>query len=270
MKGAYIRSVMNGQRRSMGARAIRCGLAALAPVYGVGARGRNLIFDLGLRRPKRLDRPVISVGNLTVGGTGKTPMVLELVCRLKAMGQQPAVLMRGYGACSMGSDEATLLSEQAAVPVVAQADRSAAGSALLAKQPQVSLFVLDDAFQHRQLHRDLNLLLIDATEPFGFRRLLPRGLLREPVRGARRADAVIVTHAEQVGAAQLTQLDQRIEKVAGMPPVAHAAVVLASVPGTDTSTDTDVAATLALPSASCSRATTNTALVASQCPTSTV
>ncbi len=217
-------SIMNGQDRSVAAQAARLGLAALAPFYGAAVAGRNLCFGLGLRRTRRLPHPVLSVGNLTAGGTGKTPMVVELVRRLGAMGQHPAILLRGYGALgeASGSDEAAILAEQTGAAVAANPDRAAGARQLLAQSRQISVFVLDDGYQHRQVHRDLDLLLIDATVPFGFGHLMPRGLLRESPRGARRADAVIVTHAEQSDPARLADLDRQIAGHASRPPIAHA------------------------------------------------
>ena len=217
--------ILSGRDRSVSANLIRAGLSVLSPGYRLGATIRNAAFDTGFRRPKRLDRPVISVGNITTGGTGKTPMVIELVRRLVGQGRRPAVLLRGYRAGVAGSDEAILLAEAlgATVPVHANPDRCAAALKVTEQHPQVDIFILDDGFQHRQVRRDLDLVLIDATEPFGFDRLLPRGLLREPLGSLRRAGAVIVTKADAVGDDQRVRIDQRIATVAGQAPIAHTA-----------------------------------------------
>lgn len=217
-------SIVRGERRSATAGAMRCGLAVLEPFYRGAVAGRNLLFDLGVIQPARLSRPVISVGNLTVGGTGKTPVVVDVVHRLRSMGHHPAVLLRGYAPGAESSDEAAVLVEESEsdLPIGVAPDRAAAARAVIGRRPEVSIFVLDDGFQHRQVHRDLNLALIDATDPFGLGRLLPRGLLREPPANLRRADAVVVTHAEQVDDEELSRIDREIENLTGRPPLAHA------------------------------------------------
>lgn len=183
---------------------MRAGLAAVSPIYGLVVRGKNARFDRGIG-VRRLPRPVVSVGNITTGGTGKTPVVRWLCERLRKAGERPAVLMRGYGARNgeRGDEQAMLeglLNQGGSSPAVivrAEADRYAGGVAVLAARADVSVFVMDDGFQHRRLGRDFDLVLLDASEPFGFGRVLPRGLLREPLGGLRRADAVLVTRADQ-------------------------------------------------------------------------
>lgn len=225
MNSAQFREIIAGSRRSSGATAARCALAALEPPYRLAVAVRNTLFNKGLRSPARLGRAVISVGNLTAGGTGKTPMVVLLAERLISMGHVPAVLLRGYHAVAGVSDEALLLADELGptVPVEANPDRVAGARSVLSRAGRVDVFLLDDGFQHRQVGRDLDIVLIDATAPFGFGRLLPRGLLREPVRNLRRADAVIVTRADQVPGEALQKLDQKIADLTGKAPLAHAA-----------------------------------------------
>jgi len=186
---------------------------------------RNAAFDAGMRRPHRLPRPTISVGNLTTGGTGKTPFVIHLCKQLTEKGFRPAVLLRGYGQRpgSSDSDEATMLTETLgpSIPVEADANRVIAAQRVTQQHPEVNLFLLDDAFQHRQVHRDLDLVLIDATQPFGFGHVLPRGLLREPIRNLRRADAVVLTRTNAASPKQLADLDRLIAEITGHPPIAH-------------------------------------------------
>ena len=224
MNRTKIISIMRGDSRSVTAATLRCAAAAMAPFYRAAVAGRNLLFDVGVRRPVRLSRPVVSVGNLTVGGTGKTPVVIDLARRLRSMGQDPAILLRGYAPGAAQSDEAAVLEQEADpdVPVGVNPSRSVAARAVLKRRPQVTVFVLDDGFQHRQVHRDVNIVLVDATDPFGLGHLLPRGLLREPLTSLRRADAVVVTHAEQVDQEQLDRIDGRIEQITGHRPLAHA------------------------------------------------
>ena len=224
-------SMITGQDRSFTGHATRIALSCLEPLYRGVIALRNAMFNTGLRKPRRLPRATVSIGNLTTGGTGKTPMVIDLARRLLAHDAHPAVLLRGYRAQgSASSDEAQVLQNELedAVPVGADANRNIAAGRVLTQHPQVDVFLLDDGFQHRQTHRDLDLVLIDATQPWGFGHVLPRGMLREPVGSLRRADAVIVTRADQVTDLQLAALDGRIAKIAGQPPIAHAAYRWAS------------------------------------------
>jgi len=171
---------------------------ALAGVYGLGASGRRALYTRGWWCPRHLPCRVISVGNLAVGGSGKTPLTVRLARRWLEGGRRVAVLSRGYGGRSRGvqvvsdgtrvlvappqaADEAYLVARQ--VPgavVVTGACRYGAGRVAWERY-RPDLMLLDDGFQHYQLHRDLDLVLLDAERPFGNGRLLPRGPLREPV-----------------------------------------------------------------------------------------
>lgn len=242
----YLR-LIRGETRSPIAAAARTGLRLASGPYRSAVALRNRLFDLGLRQPARLGRPTISVGNLTTGGTGKTPMVIEIARRLRDAGHRPAVLLRGYGGDETRELQAALASlptdvsdpappappagGQSMVPVEANPSRVAQAADLLTRQPEVGAFVLDDGFQHRQAHRDLDLVLIDATDPFGGERLLPRGLLREPMGNLRRADAVIVTRCDQLPPEALAQLDQRIAALTGRAPLAHVTARWAALRG---------------------------------------
>jgi tetraacyldisaccharide 4'-kinase len=160
--------------------------APLAAGYGAAVRLRNQAFDTGLLRVRSASVPVISVGNLSVGGTGKTPITRWVVERLVARGRQPAVVSRGYGA-----DELALHRRwNPEVPVIANPDRVAA--AREAANSGADVVVVDDGFQHRALARDADLLLLGAGDPFP-PRLLPRGPYREPLSAIGRASLVLVT-----------------------------------------------------------------------------
>ncbi len=219
--------IMSGHAKDPAAAATRLGLAIFTPGYHLATATRNKLFDLGIKKTIKLDRPVISVGNITTGGTGKTPMVIELARRLIALNHKPAVLMRGYMAGEKGatSDEAQEIQNAlgSAVPVMPNPDRVEGARRVLADHPETTIFLLDDGFQHRRVARDLNLVLIDATRPFGFDHLLPRGLLRESKHNLKRADAIIITRCDQVSAEALSQLDQQIQTLTNKPPLAHAA-----------------------------------------------
>ncbi|GIW74785.1 MAG: tetraacyldisaccharide 4'-kinase [Phycisphaerales bacterium] len=178
--------------------------------YDAQARGHALAPS---RRTITLDRPVVSVGNLSVGGTGKTPAV-QLICRwLLLAGHRPAIAMRGYGARRGLSDEAEL--HRAALPEVPLAvgpDRVGRIIELLASPAgqDVDVIVLDDGFQHRRLGRQLDVVLIDASRPVLDERLLPAGWLREPIDGLARAHAVVLTHADRADAHALAGLERAL------------------------------------------------------------
>ena len=171
-------------------------------VYGRAIAARNRRFDDG-SRVGRLDVPVISVGNITTGGVGKTPFVAWLAGLLRGHGRRPVIAMRGYGARSgeRNDEHAELADLLPEVDVVADPDRLGALRAHLSSHAEVDCVLLDDGFQHRRLHRDLDLVLVDATRSTLTDHLLPRGNLREPPESLRRADAVIVTRSDAPDAA---------------------------------------------------------------------
>ena len=220
--------VMSGEARDGKARLLRSLTRLATPAYRAAVTGRNSLYTAGVLPATPLGRPTISVGNLTAGGTGKTPMVIALARRLTDMGHRPAVLLRGYdpGRADAGeqSDEATELRAALgpAVPVMPNRDRVEGAKQVLANHPEVSAFLLDDGFQHRRAARDLNLVLIDALRPFGYGYMLPRGLLREPPTALRRADAVILTRVNRATPEALAHLRQQIAQLTGRAPVAEA------------------------------------------------
>ncbi|GMV97127.1 MAG: tetraacyldisaccharide 4'-kinase [Phycisphaerae bacterium] len=215
-------AIITGRRQGPGAALARGGLLGLSAVYRCVTGVRNAWYDY-CAAPKRLGIPVISVGNLTVGGTGKTPMTIWLCRRLLERGLKPAVLSRGYKADEHGrADEMLLISRHCPrAVVVGHPNRYLAGR-LAIEEYAVQTAVLDDGFQHRRLDRDLDLVLIDAVEPWGLGHLLPRGLLREGPAGLRRADAVILTRCDQVDGERLEALHARIRDLDPELPVIRA------------------------------------------------
>lgn len=173
--------------------------AALAPLYGAAIAARNRRYDSG-RGVVTLDRPVISVGNLTVGGTGKTPLVTYIAgSALLERGYTPCIAMRGYAPRGGQSDEAAEYRRRLPeVPIVAGANRVEGLLALFASEAgaAVNCVILDDGFQHRGIARQLDIVLIDPTRGTPRDLLLPAGWLREPLASLRRADHVVITHAE--------------------------------------------------------------------------
>jgi len=195
---------------------LRRSLWPLSWIYGAGVLLRDAVYRLGLRKVHCLPVPVISVGNLTVGGTGKTPMVVYLVERARKLGLKPGVLARGYRRAPGEelNDEGRLLHGRFPdLPQLQQPDRVAAGQRLL-QQHQLDLLILDDGFQHRRLHRDRDLVLIDATDPFPGG-LLPAGDMREPRGALRRADLVVLTRAAGKNRADIEARRERLWQVCG-------------------------------------------------------
>jgi tetraacyldisaccharide 4'-kinase len=210
----YHRDVISGADRSGAAALLRGCLSLAEPFYSIVTGVRNQMFAAGTLKTHRALRPVISVGNITTGGTGKTPVVRWLADALRADGHSPAILMRGYKAApGEDSDEQRLLRLLLPGMVVeANPDRVAGSKRVIETHPQVDVLLLDDGFQHRRLHRDFDLVLIDASNPFGFEHILPRGLLREPLEGLSRASAFLITHAEQVTEDQRGQIASRLHE----------------------------------------------------------
>jgi len=186
-------------------------LAPLGPVYGGVVRTRAALYRRGVFTTHRCSLPVVSVGNLTFGGTGKTPTVLALAEDLIERGHHPAVVTRGYGrkhseplvltgpevhaSVSDAGDEPLELAQRLpGVPIIIDADRVRGGRR--ATELGADIVILDDGFQHLRLHRDLNLVLVDAGDPWGGNSLPPRGRLREPVSAIERASAVIITKVD--------------------------------------------------------------------------
>lgn len=187
----------------------------LTPIYSGAVAVRSGLYDAGWLRQERLSVPVLSVGNLTAGGTGKSPMV-ELIARtLRDMGRNPAVVSRGYGgthsgratvvsagdgplvgAAVAGDEPVMLATALAGVPVIVSHRRHDGGE-LAVRKFSARCIVLDDGYQHRALARVLDLLLLDGADPFGNGRMLPAGPLREPISAMTRAGAIVVTRADR-------------------------------------------------------------------------
>jgi len=209
----YWRKLASGGRAEFIDKFLLLFLAPLAWLYSLALRLRAWLYLSGIFKTHRLPRPVVSIGNITVGGTGKTPVTAYIARFLLAQGYRVAVLSRGYGGSLEGqtcvvSDGVTVMQSArecgdepfllaSTVPglmVVIGTDRYAAGQ-LAIEQLSPDIFLLDDGFQHLRLGRDLNILLLDFSKPFGNGLTLPAGILREPVSAARRADLVIITRA---------------------------------------------------------------------------
>jgi tetraacyldisaccharide 4'-kinase len=195
---------------------LTCLLLSMMPfsmLYGLITGLRNNLFDLGFLKSVRLPARVVSIGNLTVGGTGKTPMVIRLARILRNQGYRPVVLSRGYGGKSKdpinvvskgekplmnhreAGDEPVLIAKSlTGIPVLTGPRRVLTGGWAL-KNLDADVLILDDGFQHRQLFRDIDIVLLNAANPYGNGHLLPGGPLREPLSALKRADIIVTTGA---------------------------------------------------------------------------
>lgn len=188
-------------------RVARTLLLPLGMLYGGLMRLRSALYERGLLPSRRLPGAVISVGNLTVGGTGKTPMVLWIAERLAAEGHRPAILTRGYrgfgrnaASAQPTADEVALLRQRLNGRAQFGVGKNRYKNGLALSKNGAEWFILDDGFQHLELGRDANIILLDATDPFGGGAILPAGRLREPTSGLSRADIVIITRTSHAPA----------------------------------------------------------------------
>ena len=214
-------------------KALQLLLTPLSLIYEIIIRLRNLFYDFQIFPIYRLQKvKVISIGNVTVGGTGKTPFCEYLAQELKKNGHHVAIISRGYGRQTRGTivvsngkeilcrpeesgDEPFLLAQNLTnIPVICKADRYQ-GGLFVQQHFQPDIIILDDGFQHRRLHRDLNIVLVDATRGFGNGKTLPGGFLREPVSSLKRADLICLTHVHKQKS--IDRLVQKIQSITSSP-----------------------------------------------------
>ncbi|MHC4404870.1 MAG: tetraacyldisaccharide 4'-kinase, partial [Planctomycetota bacterium] len=235
------RDLVSGRRRGLRASLLRLGLRAAEVPYRLAVAWRNRRYDTGAAATHRVSVPVVSVGNLTVGGTGKTPMVQWIARWLRRHDVRVTVISRGYGAEAGAANDEALELEQSLPDVLhlENADRVKAAR-LAIEEFDCQLILLDDAFQHRRIHRDLDVVMLDAAEPFGFDHVFPRGTLREPPHGLRRAHVAVLSRADMIGPEERAAIRQRVLRYApqiGWAEVAHAPRVLRSAAGREEPVD---------------------------------
>ena len=208
------RDLVSGKRRGVLPAMTRCALAVAEVPYSLVVVRRNRRFDSGRTEITRVGVPVISVGNITLGGTGKTPVVEWLARWFRQRGVRVCIISRGYGAEEGSRNDEALELEQKLpdVPHVQNPNRVEAAQMAI-EEFETQLILLDDAFQHRRIHRDLNIVLLDALEPFGFDHVFPRGTLREPLAGLSRADVVCLTRADMLSVDERQQIRMRVERM---------------------------------------------------------
>ncbi|HEY3332711.1 MAG TPA: tetraacyldisaccharide 4'-kinase [Capsulimonadaceae bacterium] len=229
----YWRDVLSGNRRGLKYTAIRGALLFLEALYAAGLSIYLWFEKVGIRPRTELDVTVISIGNLAVGGTGKTPATQWLAKQLLRHGYRPAILNRGHGgslspqvalvsdrgghvkfAAAEAGDEAVMLATNLpGIPVVVGKDRRNSGR-LAIDEMAANVLVLDDGFQYWQLARDLDIVLLDASQPFDNGHALPRGFLREPKSGLRRAGVVLVTRSGRLTSGERSALSRTIAELA--------------------------------------------------------
>jgi len=231
--------LISGQKSGPGIVLLRLLLDIAAIGYSIAVRLRNFLYSKGWLKAHRADAVVISIGNITVGGTGKTPLVVWLCkqiisdSRFQISNSQCAILTRGYKsraqehkstraqelkstrAQEIGSlkDEPAILIEKCPeVKVIVNPDRvGGAGEAI--NKFGAKVLIMDDGFQHRRLERDLDIVAIDATRPFGYGKMLPAGLLREPVSSLKRADGVVITRCDQITENEISQIEKKLRAI---------------------------------------------------------
>ena len=211
-------SIISGERADLFAKGVRTALAAASPFYAAAVALRSMLFDRRWRRVDSINVPVVSIGNLTTGGTGKTPLVAWTVDQITQAGARPAIVSRGYRGLGDGANDEKLVLDALCpgVPHVQNRNRVAASRCAISDYG-CDMVVLDDGFQHRRLTRDLDVVLIDALNPWGYGALLPRGLLREPKSALSRADCICLTRADQVTEDVRSQLQREIASFAQAP-----------------------------------------------------
>jgi len=251
----YIK-LISGQTKGFWASLVYVVLCALSKIYSAIISFRNYVYDKHIFTIHRVEAIVISIGNITAGGTGKTPIVSWL-CNLISTDQRlneykVAILTRGYktrcSSCAMNSsddesnlqckmrdtqvDEPALLAEKCpGVNVVINPDRVIGASEAIGKYNS-NVLVMDDGFQHRRLARNLDIIAIDATCPFGYGKIIPAGLLREPISSLKRAHAVVITRCDQVSEEKLKEIEEILRNIKPEIPIArsiHKAVYIKTI-----------------------------------------
>jgi len=233
------RRLISGKRSGLAATVIRFCLAVLARIYAAVILVRNFLYSSRWLKVHRSPAKVISVGNITTGGTGKTPLVIWLYRQLRRRNISCAILTRGYKVeKGKFSDEPVILAKNCPdARVIINPDRIA-GATKAVEEFKSEALIMDDGFQHRRLARDIDIVTIDATCPFGYGRMLPAGLLREPMRSLKRADAAVITRCDQVSDEQLDQIEKRLLKANSKLAIArslHAPIKAKSLNGTEIS-----------------------------------
>ena len=228
--------VISGHRTGLSAKALRCGLRALAPLYGTAVRLNRGVYEWGVVPRRRLPCPVLSIGNITTGGTGKTSAAMLLAKVLLRRGITPAILLRGHGrrsrrplilsdsstapdAVPAAGDEACMVAQMLRDAVVAVGKRRERVGRQALECTKARAIILDDGFQYFPLARDLDIVLLDALWPLGSDRILPAGTLREPPSNLRHAHAIWLTHVDVAAEAAVEAVRALAASALAAPPI---------------------------------------------------
>ncbi len=207
----YLYELMTDQRKDWFAQILKIALFVLSFFYWTAIKAILWLYRQKILKVKRLPKIVFSVGNITLGGVGKTPLVRLIATMLKKHNLKPVILTRGYMAGGKSSDEAQMLQNQLKdVPILVGADRYKTAQNFL-REKIADVFILDDGFQHWHLFRNFNIVVIDSVNPFGNLFVLPRGILREPVDSLKRANIFVLTKTD-LGKDNLKDIYQKIKQ----------------------------------------------------------
>lgn len=215
LTASQFRDLVSGRKRGWRAAMTRVLLRLAETPYTAVVQSRNLAYDLGWSPTHQVDATVVSVGNLTMGGTGKTPMVQWLADWFLQNERRVTLVSRGYkaGEGSVNDEALELAQRLPHVPHLQNPDRVAAARRAIAEH-EAEIVLLDDAFQHRRIHRQLDIVLIDALEPTGYEHVFPRGTLREPLTNLKRADVVVLSRSDTMDEPQRTALREQLLRLA--------------------------------------------------------
>lgn len=241
----YYLKILTEKRSDIGSRLVRNALYPLSLIYGFIVKTRIFFYKEGIFHSIYLSVPVISVGNITMGGTGKTPVVEFIARYLQKKGKRVAILSRGYAAriqqdASPGkntcNDEFLIFKENIPdIPNLLNRNRVVSGLEAIQRLGAECL-LLDDGFQHLRLGRDIDIVIIDTLNPFGYEQIIPGGMLREPLRELRRADMIVLTHVDQSSDEKIKYIYERLNEVArGAPTIEtiHKPICLESIRSAD-------------------------------------
>jgi len=205
----YFYNIITGKSSPVFGFLIRPILAFLSFLFLIAVKARYFFYKIGIFRSVKLKKPVISVGNITWGGTGKTPLVESILNRFLNDGKRLALLTRGYG-----EDEDKVISQNIPGVSVLRGKRRLVNALKAQEDSSLDIFLMDDGFQHFRIKRDANIVTINATDPIGSGFLIPAGILREPLDSLKRADMVVITKSDLVDKERLSSIKSLIRGVA--------------------------------------------------------